>query len=417
MSEMEHGMCISIEPLTDLSATILVPHNNNGSDLSSDDFTGSLHQIATSFFTTWILIVIYSSMIPKNPLSFLSISRSYNELVSQRDSPLKILDFLRVLAIVWVIANHTGSEGRIDILDRAPSAEGFKRAIHDHPVFGALLGNSALGVEIFLVLSGLLAACSWHRHPSSPFSSHYKKFILRRVVRLAPSVIIFIIFASGPVMNDILPRFHDSMISTCGVKGIASHLLFMGNLQETPTCMGYLWYLGLDMQLYLAAPLLLYVLHHRIRLGVVLSILIISLSCLLRALYCTTYGVCNKSDVDIPFISYPDIDPSTLTSIYEGLWEMYSRPHTKCGPFILGLLLGSLYSYWPNTRLSPRNTKLMSHGATVFAVGIIYAILPEYWYPDAGNTTYNTVYTATFRTLFALCICAIIMSYVFTLSR
>ncbi|PAV91347.1 hypothetical protein WR25_04356 isoform D [Diploscapter pachys] len=300
MSEMEHGMCISIEPLTDLSATILVPHNNNGSDLSSDDFTGSLHQIATSFFTTWILIVIYSSMIPKNPLSFLSISRSYNELVSQRDSPLKILDFLRVLAIVWVIANHTGSEGRIDILDRAPSAEGFKRAIHDHPVFGALLGNSALGVEIFLVLSGLLAACSWHRHPSSPFSSHYKKFILRRVVRLAPSVIIFIIFASGPVMNDILPRFHDSMISTCGVKGIASHLLFMGNLQETPTCMGYLWYLGLDMQLYLAAPLLLYVLHHRIRLGVVLSILIISLSCLLRALYCTTYGVCNKSDVDIP---------------------------------------------------------------------------------------------------------------------
>ena len=168
--------------------------------------------------------VIYSSMIPKNPLSFLSISRSYNELVSQRDSPLKILDFLRVLAIIWVIANHTGSEGRIDILDRAPSAEGFKviiirkkkekrekmtnfqRAIHDHPVFGALLGNSALGVEIFLVLSGLLAACSWHRHPSSPFSSHYKKFILRRVVRLAPSVLIFIIFASGPVMNDILPR-------------------------------------------------------------------------------------------------------------------------------------------------------------------------------------------------------------------
>ena len=154
-------------------------------------------------------------------------------------------------------------------------------------------------------------------------------------------------------------------------------------------------------QLYLAAPFLLYVLHHRIRLGVILSILIISLSCLLRALYCTIYGACNNSDVDIPvsqiqinlrehrtssrfqFISYPGIDPSTLTSIYEGLWEMYSRPHTKCGPFILGLLLGSLYSYWPNTRLSPRTTKLMSRGATVFAVGIIYAILPEYWYP--GN--------------------------------
>lgn len=45
----------------------------------------------------------------------------------------------------------------------------FKKAVHDHFIFGAFLGNSALGVEIFLVLSGVLAARSWMRHPEMPF--------------------------------------------------------------------------------------------------------------------------------------------------------------------------------------------------------------------------------------------------------
>ena len=68
-----------------------------------------------------------------------------------RGSRLDVLDVFRVVAIVWVVANHLGSEGRVDILDRLPSAQQFKNAVHNHPIFGALLGNSALGVEIFLV--------------------------------------------------------------------------------------------------------------------------------------------------------------------------------------------------------------------------------------------------------------------------
>lgn len=43
-----------------------------------------------------------------------------------RQSRLNILDILRVVAILWVMMNHTGSEGRIDILDRLPSADAFK---------------------------------------------------------------------------------------------------------------------------------------------------------------------------------------------------------------------------------------------------------------------------------------------------
>lgn len=58
------------------------------------------------------------------------------------------MNTFRVIAILWVMLNHTGSEGRIDILERLPSAEQFKANVHQHPLFGALLGNSALGVEV-----------------------------------------------------------------------------------------------------------------------------------------------------------------------------------------------------------------------------------------------------------------------------
>ena len=90
------------------------------------------------------------------------------------------------------------------------------------------------------------------------------------------------------------------MISACGVSGILAHLSFIGNWMSTPTCLGYLWYLGLDMQLYVAAPFLLHILHKKPKTAVIISAVIVALSAALRAGYCTVYGVCNRSDVDIP---------------------------------------------------------------------------------------------------------------------
>lgn len=308
--------------------------------------------------------------------------------------------------------NHTGSEGRIDILDRLPSADAFKSAMHDHPIFGALMGNSALGVEIFLVLSGLLAARSWLRKADEPFFQHWKSFIARRLLRLAPSMFIFVYIAAGPIMNALLPRYSSSMVSACGFWGILSHVTFTSNWQSTPTCMGYLWYLGLDMQLYMVAPIFLNLLHKFPKRGMALTITTIIASMVIRAGYCTAYGTCNQSDVDIPFISYPGQDAETLKSIYAGLWDMYSRPYTKCGPFLIGLLLGYITVSSKYIMVST-TSKTLFRSSLIVAIATIYAILPEYWNPNAGNTLYNTVYTAVFRSVFAMAISGMIAALYF----
>lgn len=366
--------------------------------------------LAVTPLLLWVAIVVYGTLNVKSSLSSLSLRRSFKELTMERHSQLDVLDVFRVVAIIWVIVNHTGSEGRVDILDRLPSAEKFKNSVHNNPVFGALLGNSALGVEIFLVLSGLLGARSWLRKADQPFFAHYRAFIIRRVLRLAPSIVFFVYIAAGPVTKHFLPRFHSSMISACGVSGIAAHLTFLGNWQATPTCMGYLWYLGLDMQLYMIAPFLIHALYKQPALGRLVSAVFVVVSMFLRAGYCSAYGVCHKSDVDIPFIAYPGQDPATLAGIYGGLWEMYARPYTKCGPFILGLLLGSA-TVGVKPHLSRRASRLMASTFFALCVGVIYAILPQYWYGDHLQL-YNLYYTASFRTLFSVGICGMILAVI-----
>ncbi|TKR77421.1 hypothetical protein L596_018399 [Steinernema carpocapsae] len=278
-------------------------------------------------------------------------------------------------------------------------------AVHEHPVFGPLLGNSALGVEIFLVLSGLLAVRSWMRLAEKPFSQHYVSFIFKRVLRLLPSVAIFVFVAAGPIFKQYLPRYHNTMISTCGKSGILAHLTFLGNWQKTPTCMGYLWYLGLDMQLYILSPIVMHLLYKSPKFAVKLILGMIMGSVIIRAVYCQIYGFCNNSDVDIPFISFPNQTSESLSAIYGGIWELYARPYGKCGPFLLGMLLGYCTLNFQYS-LSITSSKVISTASFLLTVLVIYGIEPEYWYPDQGNTLYNTIYTATFRTVFAGAICA-----------
>uniref|UniRef100_A0A1I7YFS3 Acyl_transf_3 domain-containing protein n=1 Tax=Steinernema glaseri TaxID=37863 RepID=A0A1I7YFS3_9BILA len=77
----------------------------------------------------WTLLVLFASFLPLPGLGLLSLKQSWTELTSARDSRLSFLDVFRVVAILWVMVNHTGSEGRVDILEQRPSAEAFKISV------------------------------------------------------------------------------------------------------------------------------------------------------------------------------------------------------------------------------------------------------------------------------------------------
>uniref|UniRef100_A0A914E9S2 Acyltransferase 3 domain-containing protein n=1 Tax=Acrobeloides nanus TaxID=290746 RepID=A0A914E9S2_9BILA len=159
--------------------------------------------------SSWLLFIFVATLLEKKTsIGSLSMKTSWQELTQKRTSKLNCVDYIRVAAILWVMVNHIGSEGRIDILERLPSAATFKENIHSHPFFGPVFGNSALGVEIFLVLSGLLAARSWSRFQMSSkrLDRTYVCFLVKRIFRLFPSVAVFVWLAQGSYSKQYLPR-------------------------------------------------------------------------------------------------------------------------------------------------------------------------------------------------------------------
>lgn len=110
--------------------------------------------------------------------------------------------------------------------------------------------------------------------------------------------------------------------------------------------------------------------------------------------------------VAIPLLGRPD---------YSALYDLYTQPATKCGPFLVGLLLG-VFTLRPPPSAPSSPSSASSASSLLFwigfllALGTIYGILPEYWHPDQGVTLYNTLYTATFRTLFSGAIALMLVS-------
>jgi len=96
------------------------------------------------------------------------------------------------------------------------------------------------------------------------------------------------------------------MASNCNCGQLLSYPLMVNNWAREPTCLGWLWYLGLDWQCYLAAPFLLHAIA-KLRRPMALTLVgTLALgSMLLRGWHCSQHGICNKSDVDIPVSRMP----------------------------------------------------------------------------------------------------------------
>ena len=164
------------------------------------------------------------------------------------------------------------------------------------------------------------------------------------------------------------------------------------------------------------SPLILLALYRCPRIGAALIISLIAASIALRAVRCIQYDVCSQADVDIPFIFRPGTSAERLHEMYAGLWPIYSRPCTKAGPFLIGLALGFITA---NVKASFGIAKVRTTCAlgALACLAIIYAVLPQYLYPNAGNSLYNIAYMACFRSAFALAIAAMLCALFYAAQR
>lgn len=164
------------------------------------------------------------------------------------------------------------------------------------------------------------------------------------------------------------------------------------------------------------APPLLFCLYRQPRIAAALIVALIAASTALRAVHCQQFGVCARADVDIAFVYRRGTSDAELSGDYTNLWNLYARPCTKAGPFLIGLVLGFITAN-VDAKFGAAKVRRVCTLGFVACIAIIYAILPQYWWPDAGNTLYNIIYMAVFRSAFALAIAAQLFALFYAAER
>ncbi|TGP49702.1 acyltransferase [bacterium M00.F.Ca.ET.230.01.1.1] len=183
-------------------------------------------------------------------------------------SRVECLDGLRALAAMWVLVGH------------CLLLTGWHLPV---------LGDPALGVDLFIMLSGFLMVFHYQlRRDKEPWQrpETWLKFWTRRYFRIAPLfyVMLFVALALGPYLYESrmvidaflqrVPQAPERYLDS-GLKNIVAHLTFLFGLSPNLAYRTPLpdWSLGLEMQFYAVFPALMLLAR---RLGWVRSAMVVA---------------------------------------------------------------------------------------------------------------------------------------------
>jgi peptidoglycan/LPS O-acetylase OafA/YrhL len=164
---------------------------------------------------------------------------------------IPVLDGLRGIAVIWVVAFH------FVVLREGDT---WVDALHGIPALDALVRNGYLGVDLFFLLSGFLLALPWFAHADAglpPPST--AAFYLRRARRILPAYYVQLALLFLVALPLLLGRsYWRKDLYVYLWNGVAHGLFLQGTTPLTSGSMainGALWTLPVEVQFYLLLPL------------------------------------------------------------------------------------------------------------------------------------------------------------------
>jgi peptidoglycan/LPS O-acetylase OafA/YrhL len=184
------------------------------------------------------------------------------------DSRIKVVDLLRSVSILAVLANHfVGINFNPNQLPPGPVEKFFSVALYRFGLSGAY------GVSIFFVLSGFLITRITAERNSNLFELDKKKFYIRRVGRILPLLVLIlsIVFTvnlscamahtqdlgqAGTLIFAPDPAKFDLTFFLC-LFTLSLNWLYIFSTREFGLQLGILWSIAIEEQFYLFLPLFL----------------------------------------------------------------------------------------------------------------------------------------------------------------
>lgn len=303
-----------------------------------------------------------------NFLQCFSMTRTFAALfnTTTKEGQILSLNGIRVLSINWVVLGHVYyiSTNAADLSNYVPMWR--KNAM-------AIIYNALPTVDTFFFLSGLLVSLLLLKDLART-QGRFRAggYYLHRYIRLtAPFLVVTVvqgflahIYIRGP-FEDLLAHGHEAC-----VKYWWTNMLYINNLvpwNKTEICVSQSWYLSNDFQFFLVAPLFIWLLHKNYRIGIPVTVVTLSLSCIAAGVI--TY--------------FKKLGPTTVfdptSDKFEDFRYLYDKPWIRCPPYLIGILGGWFcYKHMDSLRLYTGTLNLMPKLlVSSFLWGITCLI--EYW--------------------------------------
>ncbi len=314
-----------------------------------------------------------------------------NKLLNRSNSNFAVVDGIRAIAVLWVIFFHAWLFQQLTI-------PGFIDNIYNYPFF-YWVTKGDLGVDLFFVISGFLIGGIIFKEIKSSEKFNFKKFYIRRFLRLTP-VYIFAIFLNLYFLKEF---------GQGNLLKYWPNLLYINNyVLGAP--MGWTWSLAIEEQFYIIVPFLLVFIFPKFRNKATFFILLSAISISL-----TWYYVYVLKQYRLPFnLTFFTKDWSAWFDSY------YMVTHLR----YIGLLLGvatayvNVYKNYEIKKVFENKSGLVTIFSFISVIGfIIFSFTPVGEWMPMKDSIFNHLnihvgrwYEILTRPLFSLFIAFIILA-------
>ncbi|XP_070533925.1 nose resistant to fluoxetine protein 6-like [Ptychodera flava] len=281
---------------------------------------------------------------------------------------------IRVISMMWIILGHVYSF-HLNFLDNA-------RYVIDDVLLRwstLTLFGGVFGVDVFFMLSGFLVTYLTLRHMRKTKGKvNWFLFYFHRWWRLTPALGLMLLLWSTLMLHLGNGPMHATSLAypqqQCKDYWWAV-LLYFNNMYpwvgSTNMCMGWVWYLCVDMQLYIISPFFIILLHKSAKVGTLAVVSFIVASMATVAGLATYFGY-PIANTDSNYYNDNLVDPLENDYIYSKAWS-----HLQA--YLVGVYLGYVMCRLDGQKI--KINKLFSLflwcAAAATALAIVYGVYPS----------------------------------------
>lgn len=324
-----------------------------------------------------------------------SISENFEKLLNPIPGDFGSLNALRCFSMFWVIWGHTlffwAQIGAANL------GYAYNEFIHQFYIQAAMSGIFA--VDSFFFLSGFLGSYFLYERLLDGKRMEWALIYFHRIWRILPvyTFIMLIYVTMIQVLGDGPFWFKLYEVIEHTSHNCWSNLIFINNMyppNSADQCMGWGWFLAVDMQFFMVTPPLIYIQYKKPIIGwILLSIWL--------AQDLTTSTVLS---------AVRGYSPSIITPQPHFFEQFYQRPYCRAAPYIVGLSSGYLFSYIrrnkPNFKI-PMPAVILGY---IISFSTIFVIVFSIYWDDQWNQFENSLYLGFSRFAWGLSIAYINLS-------